>query len=190
MDDMTDSGVDLSPLIDRSIMDPRAREFLNYWTAHCADGEPPHRADIDPPIDIPRLVPEIYLVNVVDRGRDYVVRLIGTRLAARYGSDATGRSLGELTAGAYRSMIFGLLRAVLDTRRPVYSITNYLQPDRNHLIVERLMVPLLGDENDVSIIMVMQVFHADHVNWDEPFQQVLERVSEGRQEFRFRAYTV
>ena len=54
----------------------------------------PSRADIDP-VDIPRLLPDVMLVERFADGR-YRYRLIGTENSRAHGMNATGRYLDEI----------------------------------------------------------------------------------------------
>lgn len=67
------------------------RELYSYWRGRHADGRPPTRADIDPPIDIPKLLPNLIIFDRADG--HFRVRLAGSEVVRRGGRDATGRTL-------------------------------------------------------------------------------------------------
>src|SRR5258708_36533592 len=80
-----------------SIGDPRLQEAYGYWLQMCAGRALPSRRDLDP-VDIPKLLPHVLLVEVHDGGR-YRYRLIGTENVREHGMDATGRYLDDVLPG-------------------------------------------------------------------------------------------
>ena len=76
------------------LSDARLQEGLDYWCRKASGKSMPRRADIDP-IDIPKLLPHVMLVDVLPSGR-YRYRLIGTENAEAHGVNATGRFLDEV----------------------------------------------------------------------------------------------
>ena len=72
------------------------RAFGAYWQSKLTDARPPLRADIDP-VDIPKLLPNVLLVDVIGHpAYDFHYRLIGTAIAAVDGVDYTGSLLSEM----------------------------------------------------------------------------------------------
>ncbi len=67
----------------------RVRAIYLYWDGKRNGRLMPSRADLDP-VDIPKLLPDICLVDVVPDARKYVYRLIGTNECAMRGRDPTG----------------------------------------------------------------------------------------------------
>jgi hypothetical protein len=64
------------------------RELYGYWRGRHVDGRPPSRAEIDPPIDIPKLLPNIIIYDRIDG--HFRIRLAGSEVVRRAGRDATG----------------------------------------------------------------------------------------------------
>jgi hypothetical protein len=146
-----------------AIAHPLLEEAYRYW-ARIAAGRPmPRRADLDP-VDIPRLLPFVMLVEVHGPGR-YRYRLIGTANDEEHGMSATGRWLDEVLPGAdYSRHILGLYDECVTARRPLYSEIVYLSPSRGN--VERhlkaLFLPLSEDGERVNLVVVIRVFlHLD-----------------------------
>lgn len=141
------------------ITDPRLAEALAYWRRKCAGRAMPGRADIDP-IEIPKLLPHVMLVDVLGPGR-YRYRLIGTENAAEHGINATGLDLENVLTGPdYRAHVLALYDECVAARRPLYSESLFLSPQGQ--MVERhtkvLFMPLSGDGESVGIVFVMQIF--------------------------------
>jgi hypothetical protein len=119
----------------------------------------PCRADIDP-IEIPRLLPHVMLVEVVEGSR-YRYRLIGTENERAHGINATGCYLDEVLKGPeYKTHVIGLYDKCQRERRPVYSESLFMSPEIG--AIERhtkvIFMPLSNDGAAVDLIFVMQVF--------------------------------
>src|SRR5580693_6483338 len=69
------------------------QELLAYWRGKHVDGRPPARRDIDPVIDIPKLVANLMLADVLEGGYRY--RLGGSAIVARHNQELTGRMAGN-----------------------------------------------------------------------------------------------
>src|SRR5208283_4153984 len=67
------------------------RDLYAYWRDHHVDGRPPTRAEIAPPLEIPRLLPNLMLIDIEDEG--FRVRVAGSELTRRAGYDGTGTLL-------------------------------------------------------------------------------------------------
>jgi hypothetical protein len=139
--------------------DPRLEQAYLYWRGKAAGRAMPSRADIDP-IDIPKLLPDVMLVERLDDGR-YRYRLIGTENARAHGANATGRSLDEVLPGPdYSAHVLALYNECVKTRRALYSECLFFSPARHeperHTKV--LFMPLSSDGDTVNMIFVIQVF--------------------------------
>ena len=80
-----------------AITDARLQDALDYWRLKSAGKPMPRRSDIDP-LDIPKLLPHVMVVEALPSGR-YRYRLIGTENADAQGVYATGRYLDEVLPG-------------------------------------------------------------------------------------------
>jgi hypothetical protein len=139
--------------------DPRLEQAYNYWRAKAAARAMPSRADIDP-VEIPKLLPDVMLVERHDDGR-YRYRLIGTENARAHGLNATGRYLDEVLPGPdYGAHVLGLYDEAVRERRALYSECLFFPPGRGeperHTKV--LFLPLSPDDERVNMVLVVQVF--------------------------------
>jgi len=83
-------------------------DLYDYWKSKHVDGRPPSRQEIDPVVEIPRLVPYLLLIDNTPEGFRY--RLFGSLIAERTGLDLRGKLLGstgfgEKVAGPWRDTI-------------------------------------------------------------------------------------
>jgi hypothetical protein len=149
----------------------RLQEGYAYWRRKAAGRRMPARADLEP-TDIPKLLPHVMLVEVVD-GKRYRYRLIGTENERAHGINATGRFLDEVLKGPeYKKHVLALYDQTVDERRPVYSESLFLSLEIGS--VERhtkvLFMPLSEDGERVNLLFVMQVFlYLDQATRDRHF---------------------
>ncbi len=141
------------------IADARLIELYRYWHSRSRGRAMPSRADIDP-TDIPRLLPSIILTDVVENGRRFRYRLVGTTITHAAGLEMTGRYLDEVLPGPdYQTYILSLYRQVADRRRPVYSESEFIAPSTGtEWQAIRLLLPLSSDGVTVDIVLAGQVF--------------------------------
>jgi hypothetical protein len=139
--------------------DPRLEQTYAYWCEKAAGRTMPARADIDP-TEIPKLLPDVMLVERLPEGR-YRYRLIGTENQSAHGVNATGRFLDEVLPGPdYSAHVLALYDECVATRRALYSECLFFSPARHqperHTKV--LFMPLSPDGETVNMIFVNQVF--------------------------------
>src|SRR5579863_9702970 len=78
---------------------PVLKETLAYWEAKRGSRRMPRRRDLDPLHDIPRLLPNVQLADVIDGGRRFRMRVVGSRIVEALGRDGTGKFLDETLTG-------------------------------------------------------------------------------------------
>ena len=141
------------------ITDIRLRHAHDYWRGKADGRAMPRRADIDP-TEIPKLLQDVMLVDVMPDGR-YRYRLIGTANTQAHGMPATGRYLDEVLPGPeYKGHVITLYDECVRSRRALYSECLFMSPERRaperHTKV--LFMPLAEDGETVKMVFVMQVF--------------------------------
>lgn len=153
------------------ISDSRLQNGYAYWQRKASGRRMPARVDLDP-IEIPKLLPHVMLVEVTDDGR-YRYRLIGTENERAQGINATGCFIDEvLKHDEYKAHVVGIYDTVVRERRPIYSEMLFLSPEMG--AVERhtkvLFMPLSDDGEAVNLVFVMQVFlYIDQATRDRHF---------------------
>jgi hypothetical protein len=162
------------------ISDTRLTAVFDYWRGKSTGLRLPRRRDIDP-VDIPKLLPILMVVEVLPSGR-YRYRLIGTENDDAFGMNATGRYLDEVLPGPeYKRHVLALYNECVRTRRALYSECLFISPE--HRAAERhikvLFMPLSDDGSRINQILVAQVFlHMDpamrrgHFLGPQPFEEI------------------
>jgi hypothetical protein len=137
------------------------RDLYIYWCDRHVDGHPPARADIDPPVQIPKLLPNIMLVDFV--GGRFRMRLAGSELIRRRGHDNTGQAIDPDTMpdrGMPTFVVF--LERVVETRAPViYSIS---RSDVTAFGAIGLLLPLVDGAGEVEMILGGVFYEANRVS--------------------------
>jgi hypothetical protein len=135
----------------------RVRAIYRYWDSKRKGRLMPARADLDP-LDIPRFLPDICLVDVVPDERKYVYRLIGTNEAAMRGRDPTGQPVGEAYFGTSKQSVFLNYDAVTETRAPRLDRDPSITSDNRFIQHESIFLPLSDDGENVTMILVFTVY--------------------------------
>ena len=131
---------------------PRLKEALAYWRSKLAGRPMPARRDIDP-IDMPRLLPYVMLIDVLSRPLDFRYRLIGTQARAIAAKDYTGRHFSELAGKGKGSVVWDSCEEVVLTRAPLTRSPPYVGPERDLQRCENLLLPLSDNGSDVNMIL-------------------------------------
>jgi hypothetical protein len=134
------------------ITDPAQRALYLYWRDRTAGRAMPARADLDP-LDMPKAaLRDMGLIDVIDGGRDFRYRLVGTNNVARMGVDITGRLASAVYQGEYRDFLLAIYRAVVERRSCILSIGEFNIAGRSNLSTTRLLMPLSPDGATVDIV--------------------------------------
>lgn len=162
------------------IADERLREGYAYWRRKAAGGKLPRRADIDP-VEIPRLLPHIRLVDVVAPGR-FRYRLVGTEARQHHTKNPTGRYLDEVLSPPLGPRIVALYGECVSDRRPIYVEYEITLQSRSGLrrLSRVLFTPLSEDGVTVSHVLVFHVMAAAPAAaqpgldmWAQPYRELV-----------------
>jgi len=143
---------------------PRHEQFYDYWLEKSPGPNLlPGRQHIDP-IDIPHLMPWIFMIDVVrdgDRVR-YRHRLVGTRIAEWIGHDTTGKFYDELHDRVYLDWLLPIYDRVLETKEPHFNAPDVGMPLNEaleQLRYSRLLCPFAADGHSVDLMVASFVFY-------------------------------
>lgn len=136
------------------------RELFAYWRNKATETRLPGRADIDP-VEIPRHLPRLALIDVVREGGAlaFRYRLAGTDIVDKAGRDPTGKTFGQLYTGEYLAQAHATYLEIVHHGQPVMSQRVFpADPNRRFVTYDRLILPLAADGQTVDMLMLHVVF--------------------------------
>ena len=111
----------------------------------------PARADLDP-VDIPKLLPFVMLIDVLRDPLDFKFRLIGDEIIAIIAHNYRGMRFSEIAHMAAGNSVWLAYAQVAKTGLPLVSPVNYVGPDRHVRSLRHCLLPLSADGQTVSTI--------------------------------------
>ena len=144
---MADTGIDEAQraALAEIAADPKLGPIFEYWRGKCRDSGLPQPSDIDPAGIPPSILPYLTLLDVIDGGRTFRVRLVGTASAAAVGGDYTGRYLDETMSGDVLEAALDRYRAATVQRRPVLGHADYVMVGGDRVRNLLMTLPLSTD---------------------------------------------
>ncbi|HET8726280.1 MAG TPA: PAS domain-containing protein [Alphaproteobacteria bacterium] len=141
------------PLIQDAfeLSSPRLRQAYAYWDGKRLGRRMPARRDLDP-LDIPTLLPNVMLLDVLSDPLDFRYRLIGTEVRSRFHRDYTGVRLSELPDKGRGSIVWQNSEQVVISKAPFSRMPPYVGPDEYVRGGENLLLPLSDDDETVNMI--------------------------------------
>ena len=140
--------------------DGKLQRLYRYWQGKRGAKPLPYRKNIDPTEMGAEVLPHVMLTEILEGGR-FRYRLAGTAIEAVSGMSLAGRYLDEVLLPPYLEYLLGLYHEVIESRRALY--TESLYPPtlkQTERYTKRLMMPLLSEEEAVSMVLSGQVFDA------------------------------
>jgi len=131
--------------------DPRIAGVARYWSGRGADGRLPGRADLDP-VDIPRLLRNVFLVDVRPAEPRFAYRLVGTAVADLVG-ELTGRPVGAGLDAEEADRLVGQFRRCAAEARPVWREGVLTTRRSRQAGFQRLLLPLAADGRRVDMVL-------------------------------------
>lgn len=150
---MFDTLTDFTPLTDMAALQPPLRRLHDYWQGKRKPGALPGRRDIDP-IEIPQLMPQVALVDILREPLDYRYRLFGTRLVEVMGAERTGKRMREVMNPAAIAATERLLAGLIATREPIAFAGRLFWLDKEFIRFETLVLPLAADGETVDMAVM------------------------------------
>ncbi|GAB4366508.1 MAG: hypothetical protein Kow00114_24470 [Kiloniellaceae bacterium] len=135
----------------QSIEHPGLRALYDYWHGRRPGPRLPGRQHLDP-LDIPTLLPNVMLVDVVAPD-DLRFRLVGTALVGWFGRDTTGLPLQTVYAAKDWERILADYRYSIRERRPCLSRRAIARAGGRQQPYQRLLLPLARDGERVDMLL-------------------------------------
>jgi hypothetical protein len=139
---VTGSGVEA--LLSEVAADPRLGPVYEYWRLLAGDDIPAF-SQFDPARLPAATLGYLTLLDVIDGGGTFCVRLVGTVTMNAVGSNVTGTNLATIGAGEILKAALVRYRAVLMHRRPVADIVEYAMPCGSSFKTRLLTLPFSAD---------------------------------------------
>jgi len=128
-----------------------------YWLAGKGEHNLPSRNAFDPPIEIPRLIPNMIMFDVLHEPLDFVYRLIGTKVRPHLMRDLTGIRMSEIEFQRPPSEIWSHHAWVVEQAVPRFMRPPYVGPHRDFMFIEAVILPC-GAGSRVEKLMVFVDF--------------------------------
>jgi hypothetical protein len=136
---------------------PDLRQLHAYWRAKCRNGRLPSREDIEPG-RLHKLLPRIFLVDVMRTAGSprlgFRFRLAGSEHFEINQTELTGLTFEEAFLPDRIEAIRSVYMEVVTTRKPLLTArTSPAVADRQHILYDRLLLPLASDGETVDMIL-------------------------------------
>ncbi|WP_421780443.1 PAS domain-containing protein [Kiloniella litopenaei] len=143
---------------ERQVWEEKNRALYEYWLSiHPDKTTLPGRQHLDP-MDIPVLLPNIWLVDVVQDPLRFRFRLFGTAHYAAMDRDCTGMWIDEAFPDFTRSGFDQDYINIVETKLPSYRKGSASYHIPNYKTIERIMLPLAENGTDVDMILALTVY--------------------------------
>ena len=137
--------------------DHKLRRLYDYWRSHCRGGVVPSRRDIDP-LDIPDLLPNVFLLDVVGDAEDFVFRLAGSMVEDAFSMVLRGKSIADIEKAAGTTIPVAQHIEVARGGGPRYREGTVMVAGREHWRTQRLLLPLSSDGRHVDVLLGCAIF--------------------------------
>jgi hypothetical protein len=133
------------------------RALFSYWQSKCPAGGIPRRADIDP-VDIPRLMPNLLIVDIEHDPFRVKYRLVGTRIVEMTGFEFTGKYLDEIVLDNFEGPFEDCYRAACESKAPI--ITRIRWSLSADIVAEYdvCFLPLSDDGETVNMALSLECY--------------------------------
>jgi hypothetical protein len=148
--------------------EPSWHDLLTTWRADRIGVRLPSRSDIDPPIEVPQLLPNLMLIDVLPAG--FRLRLVGSELVRRAGADNTGELLDpDRVEGVGLPTFVGFLTTIMAVRDPI--LYRASPGERSKSRATGLLLPLCDRTGKVQMILGGLLYEIDPLHdtggaWD------------------------
>ena len=144
---------------------PRLKALEDYWWSVKPAHGLPGRQHIDP-LEIPKLLPWLYLIDVMPSGATttgrsrhcFRVRLFGTGLVEMFQRDVTGRWLDGLYPEPHCSQMAAAYEQVIDARRPLRAAFTMPVEGREFVRFSRVACPLAADGERIDMLIGVHIY--------------------------------
>jgi hypothetical protein len=148
---------------DTSSWNPKVVRFFKYWLSLKPSHGLPGRQHFDP-LDIPDLMPRIWMLDVLREPLRYRYRLVGTKEAEIFRRDVTGEFFDEVHSHPHDECeTYGRFYKAVHDRAATYRRGNLVGIyNKEHVGVENCIVPMARDGRTVDLLIAFSaLYHRD-----------------------------
>lgn len=127
------------------------KRLFSLWQSKNNDGNMPKRQEMDA-ASLQDMMPFIYIVDILDGGKDFNMRFMGSAIVQSVGQDYTGLKASE-NKGAVSSWREAVYRKVYETQKPMFTRVPLSDFERGHIITECALLPLANRHGDFAMIL-------------------------------------
>ena len=138
--------------------DPKFSRFLEYLGDKAGQKRWASRADFDP-LDIPGLLPNLWLIEIKPDKPRLLVRLTGTQVDLAYAGSLRGQFMEEIDWGPSSQRIIASLQRMADTGERHFVDFSALASEDRSVHVRRLGVPLSDDQSRMSHLLMLAFYN-------------------------------
>lgn len=135
------------------------KTLYEYWRRIAPEGQLPGRNDFDP-LEIPRLLPNIWLIDVYRDPIRFWRRLVGSRIEEFAGRSLVNGWVADRLDGNRLSGVHKNLTDVVLTGQPSWRRgKSMIQYEKGYSELERIYLPMARDGETVDMILAMTIFY-------------------------------
>jgi hypothetical protein len=137
--------------------DPRIAAFATFWEEARGGRTLPYKAAFDA-LTLRRWLGHVLIMDVIDNGKDFRYRLVGTAIAAALDRDLTGKRVSQCRYDDPEN-VFASFRLPVELRRPTFRAGPVVwNNDRRFRSYESVHCPVTEDGDSVSHTIGVQVY--------------------------------
>ncbi|WP_300299666.1 PAS domain-containing protein [Ferrovibrio sp.] len=155
--------------------DAKLSYVLSCWQRWREGHAWPAREDIDP-LDLKRLLPNLFLLESIDGGRRFRFILAGQTVRENLGFELSQRFLDDLFSGEQLARAEAYYRLVI-TGHGHYAVQHWLQRDRPVMEFRRLLLPLAADRGHINGIFGFALYDRLDGSLGKPVDHLNDPVS-------------
>lgn len=139
-------------------VDPKIKQALDYWNAVRGERFAPARGEIDPR-EAKAFLPHLQIFDILDGGRAFRPRLVGTAITRTLKEDPTGRVFDDSSPQKAARRTLRAIRWTLEHRKPLRTFaTRTAVESQDFLSHETIFLPLSSDGQTIDMMAIVGVF--------------------------------
>lgn len=130
------------------------REIVDFWESLRQDGRLPSRTDFKPE-DLRNWLSHILLVDIVDGGKRFRWRLLGTAITDVLQRDNTGKWFDEIYKGEQLAAFEENYALAFHHKKPFWFQGTFEYTNKEHISFRSVHLPLASNGVDVDMVLVL-----------------------------------